>query len=64
MLSHLEDEDDRLSGLVNYVGEFGGFPVYENYTAEYFPSGEQKFELSEGRAGKKPGSSFLWSILL
>ena len=44
VLSHLEDEDDRLSGLVNYVGEFGGFPVYENYTAEYFPSGEQKFE--------------------
>ena len=26
------------------MGEFGGFPVYENYTAEYFPSGEQKFE--------------------
>ena len=44
VLSHLEDEDDRLSGLANYVGEFGGFPVYENYTAEYFPSGEQKFE--------------------
>ena len=43
-LSHLENEDDRLSGLVNYVGEFGGFPIYENYTAEYFPSGEQKFE--------------------
>ncbi len=37
--------EDRLVGnLARYMAVRGGFPVYENTSVTYFPSGEKKFE--------------------
>ena len=37
-------EDPRAGSLAGYVSRWGGFPVYENTSVTYFPSGEKKFE--------------------
>lgn len=44
VFAHLNQDEERMGGLAHYVEQFGGFPVYENFTAEYFSSGEEKFE--------------------
>ncbi len=36
--------DGQTANLANYVWERGGFPVYEDTQATYFPSGQEKFE--------------------
>ena len=43
ILKEIEKKDASFFGLVNYMNKFGGFPVYRNHTAEYFPLGEDKF---------------------
>lgn len=44
VLKELEEEDVSMGRLANYVNLYGGFPVYKNTSAKYFPSGEAKFE--------------------
>lgn len=45
VLKNLEYEDKNLAGLVRYMNNFGGgYSVYQNTEAEYFPLGENKFE--------------------
>lgn len=43
ILSDLWHKDKRLGTIARYIDENGGFPVWENTSAEYFPSGENKF---------------------
>lgn len=33
------------SAQINYLENFAGFPIYDNSTADFLPSGECKFEL-------------------
>lgn len=41
----LESENANLAGLMRYMNNFGGgYPIYKNTDAEYFPLGENKFE--------------------
>lgn len=44
VLERLETESVQMGRMANYVNHYGGFPVYENTSAKYFPSGEAKFE--------------------
>lgn len=44
VLKRLEQEDRQMAGLARYVGEKGGFPVYDNTSVLYFKSGQEKFE--------------------
>ncbi len=44
VLNRLEQEDRHTAGLARYVGEKGGFPVYDNTSVWYFKSGQEKFE--------------------
>lgn len=40
---NLEQESRQMANLARYVYKRGGYPVYENSTAEYYPIGEEKF---------------------
>ena len=40
----LKKESQRMANLSQYVKGYGGFPVYEGTTVQYFPLGEQMFE--------------------
>lgn len=40
----LEKEDIQCANLAGYLKKNGGFPVYENTEAEYFPLGEDKWK--------------------
>ncbi len=44
VLETLEEEDKLVANLAKYVGEKGGFPVYKNTYAKYFPSGQEKWK--------------------
>ncbi len=51
ILKQNEDTADNLSGIneparkqADYLYKFGGYPVYQNSDAEYFPTGEDKFK--------------------
>ncbi len=51
ILKQNEDIVNNLSGIneparkqADYLFKFGGYPVYENSDAEYFPTGEDKFK--------------------
>ena len=37
-------ESNDLKGLIHYMNLWGGFPIYRNSQAEFFPLGEDKFE--------------------
>ncbi|WP_101875298.1 cardiolipin synthase [Lachnoclostridium edouardi] len=39
----LQKESQRIGSLARYMNCYGGYPVYENTYAEYFPSGEELF---------------------
>lgn len=41
---NLSKESDEMPNLSKYVYERGGFPTWQNTTAKYFPSGQDKFE--------------------
>lgn len=44
VLEELEETNDQVAHLARYVNHFGGFSVYKDTSAKYFPSGEAKFE--------------------
>ena len=37
-------ESEDVKGLIHYMNHWGGFPIYRNTSAEFFPLGEDKFE--------------------
>ena len=41
--SALEEADPGLAGLAGYLRRTGGFPVYRNSGASYYPTGEEAF---------------------
>ncbi|RGY99462.1 cardiolipin synthase [Clostridium sp. AM58-1XD] len=41
---NLKQESGRIGSLAHYMNEYGGYPIYQNTHAEYFPSGEEMFE--------------------
>ena len=43
LMQKLEQEDKPLYNLALYTRNYGGFPVYQNTSAAYFPSGEDAF---------------------
>ena len=38
------EESEDVKGLIHYMNRWGGFPIYRNTSAEFFPLGEDKFE--------------------
>ncbi|MDO5424481.1 MAG: cardiolipin synthase [Eubacteriales bacterium] len=40
----LAQENEQMGNLAHYMAEDGGYPVYRNSGAKYFPTGEAKFE--------------------
>ncbi len=40
----LDKQDPDIAKQVKYLYDFGGYPVYDNTSIEYFPCGEAKFE--------------------
>lgn len=40
----LRTEDLSVANLVQYMNQYGGYPIHENTYAKYFPSGEEKFK--------------------
>lgn len=51
----LREADPSHAGLAHYLTEYGGYPVYPNYMAEFYPIGEEMFEalLREIRLAKR-----------
>ena len=43
-LERLEQEDYQVAGQAKYIDQYGGYPIYENSDAKYYPSGEAMFE--------------------
>lgn len=44
VLEELENDNVGERNFSEYMDKFGGYPVYKNTAAEYFPIGEKKFE--------------------
>lgn len=44
VMEHLENEDFQVSTQAKYIDQYGGYPIYENSNAKYYPSGESMFE--------------------
>lgn len=44
VMEHLENEDFQVSTQAKYIARYGGYPIYENSNAKYYPSGEAMFE--------------------
>ncbi len=44
VVERLKEQNPQMEHLARYVDDCAGFPVYENTSAKYFPSGEEKFE--------------------
>jgi len=44
ILQKLNDQDRHMGCLVQYMNTHGSYPVYENSSAKYLASGEEKFE--------------------
>ncbi|MEY8337381.1 cardiolipin synthase [Lachnospiraceae bacterium 62-35] len=40
----LQKEHGRIRSLAHYMNEYGGYPIYQNTHAKYFPSGELMLE--------------------
>lgn len=51
----LEVSDPSHAGLGRYLTQYGGYPVYPNYSAEFYPIGEEMFEalMREIRTAKR-----------
>lgn len=59
VLDNLESENKNVYRLANYVNKYGGFPIYQNTTVEYFSSGEEKFEAMKRELKKAKRFIFL-----
>lgn len=44
VMEHLEQEDYQVAGQAKYIDQYGGYPIYENSDAKYYPSGEEMFD--------------------
>mgnify|MGYP000401715677 CR=1 FL=1 len=44
VMERLEQEDYQVAGQAKYIDQYGGYPIYENSDAKYYPSGEAMFE--------------------
>ena len=44
VVKHLKQESKQAANLASYVGEYGGYPVYDHTNVTYFSCGEEKFE--------------------
>lgn len=44
LMEKLKSENKGLYNLATYTGKVGSFPIYENSSAKYFPTGEEAFE--------------------
>ncbi len=44
VMETLKKEDITEYGLVKYMNNYGGYPIYKNTTVQYFESGEAKFK--------------------
>ena len=56
IISHM----DKRSGLLSaYISKYGGYPVCENTEAEYFPCGEEMFEVMLSELEKAERSIFM-----
>ncbi len=44
VMRRLAQEDEQMASLGKYVSESGGYSIYENTSAKYFPTGMDKFE--------------------
>ena len=64
VLEELEKTNDQVAHLSRYVNHYGGFSVYKNTSARYFPSGEEKFKETAHPAEKKQRNLSLWNISL
>jgi cardiolipin synthase len=54
VMENLEKEDYQVATQAKYIDQFGGYPIYQNSNAKYYPSGEDMFEdLLESLRGAK-----------
>lgn len=44
VMENLEREDFQVAGQAKYIDRYGGYPIYQNSDAQYYPSGEAMFE--------------------
>ena len=44
VMENLEKEDFQVAGQAKYIDRYGGYPIYQNSDAQYYPSGEAMFE--------------------
>lgn len=44
VMEHLEAENEQVARLGSYVYRYGGYPVFQNSSAQYFPLGKDKFK--------------------
>lgn len=44
VMENLEREDFQVAGQAKYIDRYGGYPIYQNSDAKYYPSGEAMFE--------------------
>ena len=44
VVENLQNDDVNKLHLANYVDKFGGYPIHQNSSAEYFKIGQEKFE--------------------
>jgi cardiolipin synthase len=44
VMESLRAESPQAAGIASYVNEYGGYPVYKNTRAKYFPFGEDMFK--------------------
>lgn len=59
VLNNLNIQNKNIYRLASYVDKFGGFPVYQNTTIEYFKIGEEKFEAMKREMKKAKHFIFL-----
>lgn len=61
VMERLEQEDYQVAGQAKYIDQYGGYPIYENSNAKYYPSGEAMFEeLIEDL--RRQSIIFLWNF--
>ena len=44
LMDKIKDEEPYLHNLATYIDKYGGYPIYKDAKAKYYPSGEEKFE--------------------
>ena len=59
ILRQMQEKSSVNMHLAEYLANFGGYPVYRNYHAEYFPLGEQMFSAMKQEIQKAEKYIFL-----